>query len=129
MSKERILVSICIPVFNSEKWLGDTINSALAQTWSNKELIIVDDGSADNSLKIARKFESSIVKVISQNNRGACAARNKALANAQGDFIQWLDADDILAPDKIEIQLTNSDCWSSIKNTSLFILGTILLQN
>ena len=102
-------VSICIPAYNSEKWIGATIKSALAQTWDNKEIIIVDDGSTDNTLQIIREYESNIVKVITQENSGACIARNNALNNAQGDFIQWLDADDILAPDKIEIQLSDSD--------------------
>ncbi len=103
------LVSILIPAYNSEKWIKAAIQSALAQTWQNKEIIIVDDGSSDNTFQIAKEFESKTVKVISQKNSGACAARNRALSLSQGDFIQWLDSDDILAPDKIEIQLSNSD--------------------
>ena len=99
------LVSILIPCYNSDQWLAETIESALAQTWENKEIIVVNDGSTDNSLAVAKSFESSIVKVISQENRGASAARNVALKEAQGDFIQYLDADDLLAPDKIELQL------------------------
>lgn len=102
------LVSILIPAYNSEKWIKATIQSALGQTYKNKEIIIVDDGSTDNTLSIAKQFESNCVKVISQKNRGASAARNRALSCSQGDFIQWLDSDDILAPDKIEIQLTKS---------------------
>ena len=101
----NLLVSILIPAFNSEKWIRDTINSALAQTYSRTEIIIVDDGSTDNTLRIAREFESRRVKIISQSNSGASAARNKALALAQGDYIQWLDADDLLAPDKISDQI------------------------
>jgi glycosyltransferase involved in cell wall biosynthesis len=101
------LVSILIPSYNSEKWIKSTIQSALNQTYKNKEIIIVDDGSTDNTLKIAKQFESNCLKVISQKNQGASAARNKALSLSQGDFIQWLDSDDILAPDKIEIQLPN----------------------
>lgn len=99
------LVSILIPCYNARKWLKETVESALSQTWSDKEIIIVDDGSTDNSLHIARQYESKIVKVISQDNKGAAAARNKAFAYAQGDYIQWLDADDLIAPDKIEIQM------------------------
>ena len=99
------IVSILIPCYNAEKWLQETIESALSQTWPNKEIIIVDDGSTDNSLKIARQYESNLVKVISQENKGAPAARNMALKHAQGDYIQWLDADDLLAPDKIEKQM------------------------
>jgi glycosyltransferase involved in cell wall biosynthesis len=103
------LVSIIIPAYNAEKWIKDTIESALSQTWPNKEIIVVDDGSTDNTLSILKKFESKTVKVVAQENRGACSARNKALAFAQGDYIQWLDADDILAPDKISQQMELSD--------------------
>jgi glycosyltransferase involved in cell wall biosynthesis len=99
------LVSILIPCYNAEKWLQETIESALSQTWPNKEIIIVDDGSTDNSLQVAKQYESNLVKVISQENKGAPAARNMALQYACGDYIQWLDADDILAPDKIEKQM------------------------
>ncbi|MDF5717771.1 MAG: glycosyltransferase family A protein [Rhizonema sp. NSF051] len=99
------LVSLIIPCYNSEKWVAETIQSGLAQTWKNKEVIIVDDGSKDNSLAVAKNFESSIVKVISQENQGAGAARNRALIEAQGDFIQYLDADDLLSPQKIEEQV------------------------
>lgn len=103
------LVSILIPAYNAEKWIGDTISSALNQTWPKKEIIIVDDESTDGTLQIARRFESKSVKVITQKNGGAPAARNKALSFAQGDYIQWLDADDLLAPDKISQQLKGND--------------------
>ena len=99
------LVSILIPCYNAEKWIAETIQSALDQTWQNKEIIVVDDGSSDGSLSIAQKFSSSKVAVISQKNRGASSARNLALRKAQGDFIQYLDADDLLAADKIERQV------------------------
>ncbi|MBW1872569.1 MAG: glycosyltransferase family 2 protein, partial [Deltaproteobacteria bacterium] len=72
-------------------------------------IIIVDDGSTDDTLHIAREFESGTVKVLSQPNSGACTARNAAFSVSQGDFIQWLDSDDLLAPDKIEIQLSDGD--------------------
>jgi glycosyltransferase involved in cell wall biosynthesis len=96
------LVSILIPAFNAEKWIADALNSALNQTWSKTEIIVVDDGSRDRTLTIAKNFESATVKVLSQPNQGASAARNNALSVSQGDFIQWLDADDVLAADKIE---------------------------
>jgi glycosyltransferase involved in cell wall biosynthesis len=99
------LVSILIPAYNAEKWIKETIESALNQTWPNKEIIIVNDGSSDNTLQIVKRFESKLVKVVSQKNMGAPAARNKALTFAQGDYIQWLDHDDLLAPDKILQQL------------------------
>jgi glycosyltransferase involved in cell wall biosynthesis len=99
------LVSILIPAYNSEKWIKETIESALNQTWPRKEIIIVDDGSRDRTFEIARKYESNSVKVLSQENKGGPSARNAALSIAQGDFIQWLDHDDLLAPDKISQQL------------------------
>ena len=122
-----VLVSILIPSYNAEEWIEETIQSALSQTWPRKEIIIVDDGSTDNSLRIAKEYESNSVKVISQENSGAAVARNKALEYAQGDYIQWLDADDLLAPDKIEKQLRSSRwCWK-FKNIANVVLGTLLL--
>lgn len=99
------LVSIIIPVYNAEKYLANTINSAISQTWSNKEIIIVDDGSVDNSLAIAESFAGEQIKVFGQPNKGASAARNKGLLEAKGEYIQFLDADDLLMPNKIEAQL------------------------
>jgi glycosyltransferase involved in cell wall biosynthesis len=99
------LVSIIIPAYNSEKYFASTIQSALNQSWSNKEIIIVDDGSTDSSLVLAKTFESERVKVFYQDNKGASAARNKGLNEAKGEFIQFLDADDLLSPGKIEEQI------------------------
>jgi len=100
------LVSIIIPVFNAEKYLEATLRSVIGQTWPNKEIILVDDGSTDSSLLIAKTFECSFIKVYSQINSGASAARNKGMAEAKGEFLQFLDADDLLAPDKISRQLS-----------------------
>lgn len=99
------LVSILIPAYNSEKWITDCIQSALAQTWRRKEIIVVDDGSTDGTLEIASRFTSEEFTVIFTENRGAAAARNQAFQLSKGDYIQWLDADDLLAPNKIESQL------------------------
>src|SRR5579872_982172 len=99
------LVSILIPAYNAEDWIADTLRSALAQTWQRKEIIVVDDGSKDGTAEVARRFASKEVTVISKENQGAAATRNHALKLSQGDYIQWLDADDLLAPDKIELQL------------------------
>jgi glycosyltransferase involved in cell wall biosynthesis len=103
------LVSILIPAYNAEKWIEETLLSAVNQTWEHKEIIVVDDGSKDYTMRIAKKYESKSVKVITQENRGAAAARNKALSIAQGSYIQWLDADDLLEPSKITKQLTHAD--------------------
>jgi GT2 family glycosyltransferase len=99
------LVSILIPAHNAEAWIADTIRSAIAQTWQRKEIIVVDDGSQDRTAEAARRFASKEVAVVSTQNQGAAAARNHALQLSQGDYIQYLDADDLLAPDKIERQL------------------------
>jgi GT2 family glycosyltransferase len=102
------LVSILVPAYNKEEWIGETLESALAQTWENKEIIVVDDGSKDKTFEIAKRFQSRTVKVVSQENQGACAARNRAYFMCQGSYIQWLDADDILDPVKIEAQMKAS---------------------
>jgi glycosyltransferase involved in cell wall biosynthesis len=99
------LVSILIPAFNAREWIAETIQSALRQTWPRKEIIVVDDGSADETPVVARRFESDEVRVISQPNQGAAAARNQALALSRGEYIQWLDADDLLSPNKIKYQM------------------------
>jgi glycosyltransferase involved in cell wall biosynthesis len=98
-------VSILIPCYNAAPWLAETLDSALAQTWPEKEIILVDDGSRDDSLAIARSYETRGVRVIKQTNRGASAARNRALQEARGDYLQFLDADDLLAPAKITHQM------------------------
>ncbi|WP_316824790.1 glycosyltransferase family 2 protein [Pedobacter miscanthi] len=100
------LVSIIIPMYNSEKYVAETIKSAIDQTWKSKEIIIVDDGSTDHSFDIANKFSESRLTIIRQKNSGAAAARNTGLKNANGNFIQFLDADDLLSADKIELQMT-----------------------
>jgi glycosyltransferase involved in cell wall biosynthesis len=100
------LVSILIPAYNAKQWIAESLQSAIAQTWQRKEIIVVDDGSSDGTAEMARRFASREVVVVSTANQGAAAARNHALCLSQGDYIQWLDADDLLAPDKIERQLT-----------------------
>lgn len=123
----KSLVSILIPMYNAEIFLSETIESALNQTWQNIEIILVDDGSKDSSLAVARQYESSRVKIIAQENQGQSASENRALREAQGDFIQYLDADDLLAPDKIQRQMAlledgNLECvaaceWSRFYNS------------
>src|SRR5690348_5161005 len=99
------LVSILIPAHNSQEWLADTLRSAVDQTWPRKEIIVVDDGSKDQTAEVARRFAAKGVLVVTTKNQGAAGARNHALRLSQGDYIQWLDADDLLAPDKIERQI------------------------
>jgi len=103
------LVSILIPAFNAQEWIGDTIKSAMDQTWPRKEIIVVDDGSRDQTLPIARQFTSKEVSVVTQANLGPSAARNRAFSICQGDYVQWLDADDLMTPDKITRQMEALD--------------------
>jgi hypothetical protein len=99
------LVSVIIPCKNGAGWLADAIESCLRQTWKELEVIVVDDGSTDASLQIARRYGSSAVAVLENKRTGASAARNIGLGRARGDFIQFLDADDVLDADKIRIQI------------------------
>ena len=103
--RKKPLVSILVPAYNAAESIADTLRSALAQTWERKEIIVVDDGSTDQTVKIARQFEACGVHVVTQKNRGAAEARNKAFSLSKGDYIQWLDADDLLAPEKISRQM------------------------
>lgn len=103
------LVSVLIPVHNAERWLADSLRSALAQRWQPLEIVVADDGSTDGSLALARTFERFGVRVpmhvMALPHRGAAAARNAAMDAARGEWLQFLDADDLIAPDKIERQM------------------------
>jgi GT2 family glycosyltransferase len=102
------LITIGIPSFNSARWLGQAIESALGQSWPEKEIIVVDDGSTDDSPAIARGFGDR-VHVIVTENRGGNHARNRALQASKGDWIQFLDADDYLEPEKLARQFAETD--------------------
>jgi glycosyltransferase involved in cell wall biosynthesis len=99
-----MLVSILIPCYNAERWIAQAIESALAQTWPEKEVIVVDDGSTDGSLAIIRTFEGRI-RWESGPNRGGNPTRNRLLELARGEWLQYLDADDYLLPDKLTQQV------------------------
>jgi glycosyltransferase involved in cell wall biosynthesis len=96
-------VSIGIPCFNAERWISGAIESALGQTWTDKEVIVVDDGSTDGSLDRVRGFADR-VRLIRCEHRGGNHARNEILRNARGEWVQFLDADDYLEPEKISRQ-------------------------
>lgn len=110
-------VSILIPCYNSELFVKETLNSCVQQTYPNVEVILVDDGSTDKSFEIAKKFESNDIKVFRQTNSGACAARNLAFRESSGDYIVYLDADDIISPTFVEehmirLEYSNDRCVS-----------------
>jgi glycosyltransferase involved in cell wall biosynthesis len=98
------LVSILIPCYNAERWVGQAIQSALEQTWSEKEVIVVDDGSTDSSLAVIQSFGDRI-RWETGPNRGGNIARNRLLELARGEWLQYLDADDYLLPDKVAGQM------------------------
>jgi glycosyltransferase involved in cell wall biosynthesis len=127
-AKAKPLVSILIPSYNAQEWIADTLRSALAQTWERKEIIVIDDGSTDQTLTIAQQFESDCVRVVTQKNQGAASARNTALSLCKGDYIQWLDADDLLAPDKIVRQMAVLDQSASRKTLLSSEFGKFLHQ-
>ena len=103
------LVSICIPCHNAERYVGAALDSALAQTWPNMEIVVVDDGSTDGSGEILAYYERPGVKILSQVNRGQCAAANLAFRECSGDYIKFFDADDLLSPDFITKQMARLD--------------------
>ncbi|MDJ0652842.1 MAG: glycosyltransferase family 2 protein [Xanthomonadales bacterium] len=98
-------VSVVIPCYNAERWVVGSVNSALQQQGPTLEVIVVDDGSTDGSLGQLARIQDPRLRVISQDNRGASGARNRGLADCRGRFIQFLDADDLLHPEKISIQM------------------------
>jgi glycosyltransferase involved in cell wall biosynthesis len=98
-------ISVIIPAYNSEKTIKTTIESVLNQTFADFELIIINDGSQDSTLDIISQFQDSRIKVFSFNNSGGNVSRNRGLNHAVGEFVSFLDADDIWTADKLEIQL------------------------
>lgn len=94
------MISVVIPLYNKEKSIVATLQSVLAQTYTDYEVIIVDDGSTDNSLNVVRSFvhsftDSSVIKIIRQSNAGVSAARNRGIEEAKGEYVAFLDGDDL----------------------------------
>ena len=97
-------VSVIVPAYDSAKYLAETVHSVLDQSYDNYEVIVVDDGSNDGTLGVARSFEPRI-KVLAQPNGGPASARNLAIRNSRGDYIAFLDSDDLWMKDKLEKQI------------------------
>lgn len=95
-------VSILIPCYNSEAFVAETLECCLKQTYTNIEAILVDDGSTDKSYEVAKQYESEKIKVYKQPNSGACVARNFAFEKSTGDYIMYLDADDLICENYVE---------------------------
>jgi len=103
MTNENPLVSVIIPVYNGARYLGAALESVFAQTYRNFEVIVVDDGSVDDSGVIAQSFPD--VRYIHQTNQGVAAARNNGLEAARGEYFAFLDQDDLWAPEKLKLQV------------------------
>ena len=104
---EKELVSIITPCYNGEKYIAETIDSVLAQTYQNWEMLIIDDGSQDNSVEIIKKYvkKDSRIQLIQQENSGSASARNNGIRNCRGQYIALLDADDLWLPEFLEKQI------------------------
>jgi len=94
-------VSVIVPLYGVEKYIAATVQSVLAQTYENFELILVDDGSPDRSVEICSRFKDPRIKILRQENQGPAAARNLGIRHAKGDYIAFLDGGDLWLPDKL----------------------------
>jgi len=111
--ENRAQVSVIIPVYNGERYLAETIESVLAQTYRSLEVIVVDDGSTDESARVAKSFGSSI-RYYYQPNLGTAAALNRGTELARGDYFAFLGADDLWTKDRIRLQMAAFDAHPDV---------------
>jgi glycosyltransferase involved in cell wall biosynthesis len=126
----KILISVIVPVYNTEKYLHTCISSILSQSYSNLELIIINDGSTDNSLEIISNYQADKrVKIISTYNQGVSNARNIGISSSSGDFLMFIDSDDYIESQTLEylvnhIKINSCDllffCWNKINDIGIF---------
>jgi hypothetical protein len=109
MLLEEKKVSVILPVYGVEKYIAEAVRSVLAQTFCDFELLIIDDGSLDHSLAICQQFTDSRIRIIRQKNRGLSGARNTGIRHATGEYLAFLDGDDLWAPEKLEKQVAHLD--------------------
>jgi glycosyltransferase involved in cell wall biosynthesis len=111
------LVSICLPAYNADKYINEALDCLLSQSYKNIEIIVVNDGSTDGTSEVLNPYKSKGVKIIEQENKGQCAAVNRAYSEATGEYIKFFDADDILSQDfiknQVEILAGSSDTIAS----------------
>jgi glycosyltransferase involved in cell wall biosynthesis len=108
------LVSVIVPVYNAEKYIVATVQSVLDQTYANFELLLIDDGSPDRSIDLCQQFGDPRIRIVRQENRGVAAARNHGVRLAQGEYIAFLDADDIWLPTKIAKHIHHLESSTSV---------------
>lgn len=114
--KEKNIITIIIPVYNSEKYLRKCLDSVLAQSYKDIEVIAINDGSTDKSLDIMNEYKNNypeIFQIFSQENQGQSSARNFALKYAKGKYITFLDSDDYIVPDYLEILVCTAEKYNS----------------
>lgn len=99
MQGKTNLVSVIIPAYNAAPFIGETIRSIIGQTYTNWEIIVIDDGSTDHTAFICEEFKNSKLKITRQKNAGVAVARNNGLLSANGEYIVFFDADDLMSPD------------------------------
>lgn len=107
---KRNMVSVIIPVYNTQEYISECLKSVIRQSYTNLEIIIVNDGATDGSMEIVRNHakKDSRIKIINQSNKGLAAARNSGIRHASGDWLFFLDSDDYIADDAIETLLSNA---------------------
>lgn len=112
------MISVIVPTYNYGRYIGRTLSSVLAQTYKNFEVIVVDDGSVDNTKEVMQSLNDSRLRYFYQENQGACVARNRGIREAQGDYFLFEDADDILEPAHLE------EYWKvALKNAGANVYG------
>src|SRR5688572_21897696 len=102
MSEKPSLVSVIIPAYNAALYIGETIQSILAQTYADWEIIIINDGSTDNTPEILKKHTDKRISVINRENGGVASARNEGLLKSKGEYVVFFDADDLMSPEFLQ---------------------------
>ncbi|MEA5092076.1 putative glycosyltransferase EpsJ [bioreactor metagenome] len=128
MSNDKPLISVIVPIYNGEKWLLPTLRSISTQTFTDFEILLIDDGSVDNSAQICKSFltQESRARYFYKENGGISSARNLGLKEAKGTFICFLNSDDIVAPDVLSFlfslpQIHKADIASSSRLSRLHL--------
>jgi len=114
MIKTTKKVSVIIPVYKAEKYIAATVQSVLVQTYKDFELLIIDDGSPDRSMEICQQFTDFRIKIVRQANRGLPGARNTGIRHAQGEYLAFLDADDLWLPEKLEKHIAHLENYPTV---------------
>lgn len=115
MNKREMKVSVIIPVYNRQAFIRQCVGSVVEQTWRDLEIILVDDGSGDESLAICRQMEAEDdrIRVVSQDSRGVSSARNRGLSMARGEYVFFLDSDDTVCPLLLETFVRQAGEWGA----------------